>query len=256
MQDLAKCVEGYCTRHMFADFEKAQLMELMLQNHDTLVEPLGSPEGDPDQAASSSLPNCERVRKVLQRKIAKRKAAQLNEFAHLENVVLNPTQQAVYDAVRVGSGFSAISGMGGTGKSLLVQRLTHELRKQGKTVLLCATTGVAAMRLSSYGVTAHSLFDLPVGNSKLGPLWCDSAARINLEEFDVLVIDEFSMMTNTVFNCVGYRWQQAVKAPDNGEGVCLTGAEAMAAAMKKHIILVGDHLQVRSISYLSTTVLC
>ena len=111
--------------------------------------------------------------------------------------MLNDEQQAAYAAVMSGSGITVISGVGGSGKSLLIQRLTHDLRQLGKNVILAATTGVAAMRLSKHAVTAHSLFDLPVSGSntsrgrgnELGPLRLGSLSRKRLVDMDVAFID-------------------------------------------------------------------
>ena len=46
-------------------------------------------------------------------------------------------------------------------------------------------------------------------------------------------------------NFISYRMQQAVPAPSLGMGRALARNEALAEAMKNHLVLVGDHLQVR-----------
>ena len=112
------------------------------------------------------------------------------------------------------SGITVISGVGGSGKSLLIQRLTHDLRQLGKNVELAATTGVAAMRLSKHAVTAHNLFDLPVSGSnkmsrgrgnELGPLRLGSQSRKRLVEMDVAFVDEYAMLNCKNLNFISYR---------------------------------------------------
>ena len=225
----------------------------MLQNCGTAAESLGSPLDDPHPAAISALPSWERQQEAARKREEKLAEAQLHEFDHVKDIQLNDEQRAAYDAVMSGSGITVISGVGGSGKSLLIQRLTHDLRQLGKNVVLAATTGVAAMRLSKHAVTAHSLFDLPVSGSKmgrgrgneLGPLRLGSLARKRLVDMDVAFIDEYAMLNCKNLNFISYRMQQAVPAPLLGVGRALTGTEALAEAMKKHLVLVGDHLQVR-----------
>jgi hypothetical protein len=59
-----------------------------------------------------------------------------------------------------------------------------------------------------------------------------------------MFVDEYAMLNCKNLNFISYRMQQAVPAPKLGLGVAISGKEALAEAMKKHLVLVGDHLQV------------
>ena len=249
-QDLENCIDEYCKRHLTPSYERQQLLETMLQSYGSGAESLGSPLDEADPNASTSLPNSERHRLAALLREEKLIDQLLHEFEHVKDVKLNEEQQAAYDAVMAGSGITMISGVGGSGKSLLIQRLTHDLRQRGSTVLLSATTGVAAMRLSKHAVTAHSLFDIPVGRSskkggnKLAPMPPGSLVRKRLESMDVAFIDESAMLNSRNLNVISFRMQQALPAPMQGEALGLSGKEALAESLKKHLVLVGDHLQV------------
>jgi ATP-dependent DNA helicase PIF1 len=97
-----------------------------------------------------------------------------------------------------------ITGSAGTGKSFLLKYLVHELRKQrlpsGEPlkVAICAPTGVAAIIVG--GSTLHSFFGIGLGTGSLSSLLNkvnkNSAAKKRLEETDVLIIDECSMLSS------------------------------------------------------------
>jgi hypothetical protein len=69
-----------------------------------------------------------------------------------------------------------LTGGPGCGKSFTAQQLIHWGRHNGKRMVLCATTGAAAVRLSAFASTVHSGFavdskygvrDLPLANAVL-----------------------------------------------------------------------------------------
>jgi len=127
--------------------------------------------------------------------------------------------------------------MGGSGKTLLIQKLARALRQSGKKVILGATTGAAAVRLSRYGVTAHHLFHIPVRGQRLMPISPTHPSRLTLEANDVIMIDEMSMMTSMNLNFIIYRLMQV-----NTE---THGSAAENPFGNKHLIIVGDLAQVR-----------
>ena len=96
-----------------------------------------------------------------------------------------------------------ITGSAGTGKSFLLKYLVQELRKQrtssGETlkVSICAPTGVAAIIVG--GSTLHSFFGIGLGTGSLTSLLNkvnkNSVAKKRLDETDVLIIDECSMLS-------------------------------------------------------------
>ena len=154
IQALGSCIDHYCDLPLTPAYERQQLIQTMLQSNGKEQENLGSPLDDPHPDASSALPSWEhqqvaaRQQLVAQKREENLKQEMLHEFDHVRGIVLNDEQQAAYDAVMSSSGITVISGVGGSGKSLLIQRLTHDLRQQGKNVELAATTECASANTS------------------------------------------------------------------------------------------------------------
>lgn len=99
-----------------------------------------------------------------------------------------------------------LTGKAGTGKTTFLHRLKHETRKQMAVV---APTGVAA--INAGGTTMHSFFQLPFtpfmptpeGRKNLiEKLHMQSARRKVLQELELLVIDEISMVRADVLDAV------------------------------------------------------
>eukprot|EP00798_Chlamydomonas_sp_ICE-L_P025405 gene25405-biopygen19874 len=197
-EDLHRIMEDYCDYHLYQDSDRGILLEGLLQQYNTCD--LTSPDDIPSAEAFTALGTSpESMAPHL-----------LDEFACLRDFRLNIEQQKVYDILLPKkNGLSVISGMGGTGKSLLIAKLTHELRAQGKKVVLAATTGAAATRLSQYGVTAHHLFALPIRGQSLRPMSATHPARTILDDGDVFVIDEHSMLAAMDLNYIAYRLMQS-----------------------------------------------
>ena len=75
-------------------------------------------------------------------------------------------------------------------------------------MLLSATTGAAALRLSSTVSTTHTLFRIP-SRDYLSPLPSNVLER--LHSADVIVIDEMSMKTSYILCTVEHRLKQACR---------------------------------------------
>eukprot|EP00798_Chlamydomonas_sp_ICE-L_P003121 gene3121-biopygen20880 len=232
-EDLHRIMEDFCDYHLYQDSDRGMLLEGLLQQYNTCD--LTSPDDIPSAEAFTALGTSpESMAPHL-----------LDEFACLRDFRLNIEQQKVYDILLPKkNGLSVISGMGGTGKSLLIAKLTHELRAQGKKVVLAATTGAAATRLSQYGVTAHHLFALPIRGQSLRPMSATHPARTILDDGDVFVIDEHSMLTAMDLNYIAYRLMQS-SANYNTHLQHFTGDDTPNTRTQdpfahKHIILVGD----------------
>ena len=97
-----------------------------------------------------------------------------------------------------------ITGSAGTGKSYLLKYLVEELKQQKnhlnepKRVGICAPTGVAAVIVG--GSTLHSFFGIGLGTGSvsnlLNKISKSSAAKKRIDETDVLIIDECSMLSS------------------------------------------------------------
>jgi len=232
LQDLEVLLEEYCNYHMYQDSDRGMLMEGMLQAFAACD--LASPMDDPDLTALTAMGSApESIAKEL-----------LEEFAETEELLLKGEQQVVFNALlSKPSGLSVVTGPGGSNKTLLIGKLTHELRKMGKNVVLAATTGAAAINLSDMGVTAHSLFSLPIRGQRMRNMPAIHPARQTLLHADVIVIDEMSMLTAFLLSLIAFRLKQ-VTPPSTIGG---RQAAEVCPFAEKHIILVGDLAQVGNI---------
>lgn len=68
-------------------------------------------------------------------------------------------QRIAYDTLLTGNNIF-LTGEGGTGKSYLIKTFIRQKKEQeGKNVLVCAPTGIAALNLG--GVTMHKALRMP-----------------------------------------------------------------------------------------------
>ena len=93
---------------------------------------------------------------------------------------------------------------GGSGKTLLLRFLAAHLRSQGLVVICAATTGIAALNFDG-GLTAHSMFKLPLdltGNSVVSNLSMMSERAELLRSGRLWILDEVSMAHSNMFTCI------------------------------------------------------
>ena len=109
---------------------------------------------------------------------------------------LNKSQEKAYKILKSGANVF-LTGRAGTGKTFVLNKYIEEQEKEGKTVIITAPTGIAALNLN--GVTMHSAFGIPIPafghyDFELIP------SKIKLAiEADIIVIDEISMCRVDVF---------------------------------------------------------
>ena len=100
-----------------------------------------------------------------------------------------------------------VSGVGGTGKSFLIETIRSLVKEMWKddagddtTCAVAAPTGLAAYNVG--GVTVHRLFQLPIEHEgKTAGYWSLSKVvqkvmRTNLRSLKLIIIDEVSMLSN------------------------------------------------------------
>ena len=92
-----------------------------------------------------------------------------------------------------------ISGVGGTGKSFLIEAVKAEMWTSPASAVTCAIAGLAAFNIS--GVMVHRLFQLPVEYSNKAEYWAlSNDAQKDMYEMlhsvKLIVIDEISMLSN------------------------------------------------------------
>ena len=102
--------------------------------------------------------------------------------------------------------FMILTGLGGSGKSFVMQAVTNLLNEQCK---VCAYFGIAAFDIK--GTTLHSLLQLPIRGKKNGPLKSSALARLqgDLKGIKYLIIDEFSVIGQKMFGWINKRCKEA-----------------------------------------------
>lgn len=131
----------------------------------------------------------------------------LNEVAQIAAEFVNTTNRHVF-----------LTGKAGTGKTTF---LKHIVKNTHKKAIVAAPTGIAA--INAQGVTLHSLLQLPFGafipertmppvaNSQFTTLYnlfsglrFNSAKRNLLQEMELLIIDEVSMLRADLLDCIDH----------------------------------------------------
>ena len=121
-----------------------------------------------------------------------------------------------------------IDGAAGTGKTHLYNYLFHFLKSKNIGVIACAFTGIAATLLPD-GRTLHSAFKLPfnITNESMSSITSTSHSAIYemIRDLKVIIIDEPSMISNQLLNCLDRSLQEIcnVKRDFGGKFVIFGG---------------------------------
>jgi ATP-dependent DNA helicase PIF1 len=110
----------------------------------------------------------------------------------LLNFDFDDKQREVIDRA-AGGGNIFLTGVAGTGKSKVTERIVSDARAAGKSVALTASTGVAALNVG--GSTIHSMAGcgIPEVAGHFGRMW-KPAKRDRWRALDMLVLDEVGMV--------------------------------------------------------------
>lgn len=93
-----------------------------------------------------------------------------------------------------------LTGDAGTGKTTVIQTFIDEAEKMGKSVLVTATTGIAADNIGYGATTVHRALDISIEFEKYKK---KIKSRVPLlKDADVLIIDEISMCRFDLFNMI------------------------------------------------------
>jgi hypothetical protein len=122
----------------------------------------------------------------------------------VSKITLSPEQAAVFAAIETTNENLFVTGRAGTGKSTLLNHLSHNTSKQ---IVICAPTGVAALNVG--GQTIHSLFRLPIGVIADHELEQNPQLRKLLNTIETLVIDEVSMVNADLLDAIDRSLRQA-----------------------------------------------
>jgi ATP-dependent DNA helicase PIF1 len=97
-----------------------------------------------------------------------------------------------------------LTGYGGTGKSHTLNTIIRGLKALGKTVLITASTGAAAINLE-HGITVNAALGLGIGSGSAQSI-ADKVFRtpdlMDRWSSDVLVVDEISMLGAPLFELI------------------------------------------------------
>lgn len=130
--------------------------------------------------------------------------------------MLNQKQQEIFEKAVEGKNLF-ITGSAGVGKSYLVNEIVNRFHEDGKRVIICASTGIAARTIGGY--TLHHQFHIDIIKDEI----TDSKKNDWIKTTDLIVIDEISMISFHLFNKVG--------------------REIMAHNPKCQLIVIGDFFQ-------------
>ncbi|KAG5485331.1 hypothetical protein LSCM4_05967 [Leishmania orientalis] len=127
---------------------------------------------------------------------------------------LNAEQQAVVQLVMQGHN-TYIGGGAGTGKSVLLRVIKQQLVREGLAVAVTGTTGIASSQIG--GCTLHHC----LGINPLG----EFTRRKDLCSYDVIIIDEVSMLSRELFESleVHLRRANSIDLPFGGVQMILSG---------------------------------
>lgn len=110
-----------------------------------------------------------------------------------------------------------IHGKAGTGKTTFLKQLKEQTTKN---VMVVAPTGVAAVNAG--GITIHSMLNLPIGpyypGSALDEVRFNAAKRLTINELELLVIDEVSMLRSDTLDAVDTLLRKVRQQPENPFG--------------------------------------
>ncbi len=124
-----------------------------------------------------------------------------------------------------------ISGGTGSGKSAVIEAAVRILEEQGRTVAVCAPTGMAALNIG--GMTVHTLFGFPAQpcvrrlDASKGSFLYEKASAL-VKAADCLVIDESSLLRVDFFDSLILSVRRAEK--ESGKRI--------------QLVLIGDFYQI------------
>ena len=118
----------------------------------------------------------------------------------------SPDQQEAYNTIMEAvknkqGGNYFIDGKAGCGKTILLNTIAAELRKQGEVVIIVASTGIAALNYPG-GTTAHSAFKLPLDvkiPNALCRIGANSQRAVLLRHTTMIIWDEFCVNNRHAF---------------------------------------------------------
>lgn len=141
---------------------------------------------------------------------------------------LTSGQQQVFDTVARGDNVY-LTGLGGTGKSYILDVIIDWARKQGKNVIACAPTGIAALNIG--GSTLHRVLSIRPEETLTMHPYINVRENSPLMACDILIVDEISMCRMDLFDYLSLALKNAaLRRSKTGQRPC-------------QLIVVGDFCQ-------------
>ena len=147
MHTVQKYLSEYAQMNLIETEKQAQLLDRLLQDY-PFLDPLFITDGEHPSIYLS----VHALRQGTQHK-------QHVFDIHVSNMILTNEQQHVLDNILQNPiGLHVLTSTPGSGKTFFVKYLAQHFQLLQKNILICATTGAAALRLSPTASTAHTLF--------------------------------------------------------------------------------------------------
>lgn len=227
-ESLAVLIEPYSTYNLMQSYDIMLLVNSLIDRTTLATAPQGAIDTPPSPPRLAAVGEAIPVQRPPD-----------DEFLWVDTNPLSEEQQHVFDAIVTPNdsgliaGMHFVGGIPGSGKSHLTKHLIRFFdRENTRTVHLSASTGTAARLLSRRAVTCHSGYGIPVGGWALPALHPNSDMYLKLLASDVFIIDEWSMLTRSVFDIVMGR----IAAP-----VC--PEKPTDIVKRKLVVVVGDQYQ-------------
>ena len=162
------------------------------------------------------------------KKRSERKSASNTVVDNMDHITFDPEVQKEIDDIVENGASKYITGVAGSGKSTMVSRIVHDLRKKGKNVVILAPSGVAAVNIG--GQTIHSFFKFPPKpiSYRTVPTPIPGYEK-QYTKVDVFIIDEISQVRADLLDGIHWFYVKNFHSTDPFGG--------------KQMIFVGDLMQ-------------
>jgi ATP-dependent DNA helicase PIF1 len=118
---------------------------------------------------------------------------------------LSPEQIYTLDKFKEGANIF-LTGPGGSGKTELIRQMVTISNETKKKIQVCALTGCAAVLLACKAKTIHSFAGIGLANGSIDEIVkkviTSRYKTKNWTNIDILIIDEVSMMSKKIFDCL------------------------------------------------------